>query len=144
MPSDVDINPVCVDVPREVGIGSTGENKPAARPRLEEKRKWQRKNRTGKKRKKAAARLEEQTGAGHSNPVSTFKSVTIYRKRRPDPREGMMNKAFAHDDDIFKEFKRSGGKGSGTIYVLDEATKELVFAVKITETKDMADEDKTT
>lgn len=56
----------------------------------------------------------------------------------------MMNKAFAHDDDIFKEFKRSGGKGSGTIYVLDEATKELVFAVKITETKDMADEDKTT
>lgn len=51
----------------------------------------------------------------------------------------MVGKRFDHTDPIFGDFKRIGGKGSGTVIVLDEDTDEVVFIAKITEHPDRDD-----
>ncbi|KAA8893908.1 hypothetical protein FN846DRAFT_787265 [Sphaerosporella brunnea] len=53
----------------------------------------------------------------------------------------MQGKRFHHTDPIFDDFKRIGGKGSGTVVVLDEDTDEVVFIAKITEYQDMTRDD---
>lgn len=45
----------------------------------------------------------------------------------------MKGQSFEADDQIFAEFTRLGGQGSGKIYILDDETHDLMAAIKITE-----------
>lgn len=82
--------------------------------------------------------------AGFAPETEKENVSVIYRRRRQDLHDEMKDKAYPYEHAIFRGFKRIGGRGSGTIYVLDEDTRELVFAVKITETRDMTESDKET
>ena len=126
--------------PRIITQEKTGKQR-----RREEQRVKQRSNRrVDYKEKKVATREKGQRAVGVTDPDSNLPCATIRVKRRPDLREAMKGNEYSHDDPIFKEFKRIGGKGSGTVYVIDDVTEELVFAVKITEMKDMGEQDVTT
>ncbi|KAA8893285.1 hypothetical protein FN846DRAFT_1005876 [Sphaerosporella brunnea] len=58
-------------------------------------------------------------GEGSSKHVAVIKL-----QRRPELAREMEGKRFDHTDPIFDDFKRIGGKGSGTVVVLDEDTDE--------------------
>jgi hypothetical protein len=71
-------------------------------------------------------------GEGSSKHVALIKL-----ERRPELAREMEGKRFDHTDPIFDDFKRIGGKGSGTVVVLNEDNDEVVFIAKITEHQDM-------
>jgi hypothetical protein len=64
--------------------------------------------------------------------------AVVKMERRPDLATAMLGKQWDPGD-----LKRCGGKGSGTIIYLDADTSELVLMVKITESKDLTDVDRT-
>ena len=49
----------------------------------------------------------------------------------------MKGQSYAANDPIFDKFTRLGRKGSGTVYILDQETHDLVSAITITEVKDL-------
>ena len=66
----------------------------------------------------------------------------VYHPRCPERATFMKGQQYAPNDPIFCNFKRLGGRGSGSIYILDEDTHELVAAIRITEVKDLTPKSK--
>ena len=125
--------------PTPVPLSSLNARQRANRKRLQTQNKARKDTERNQKREHAKLALDK---AGFSAWGEKENVSVIYRRRRQDLHDEMEDKAYPYDHPIFQGFKRIGGRGSGTIYVLDEDTKELVFAVKITETKDMTERDK--
>ncbi|KAI5777002.1 hypothetical protein EDC01DRAFT_636306 [Geopyxis carbonaria] len=69
--------------------------------------------------------------------LESDKVVTWSLPRRPEFPGKMLGHIFLPDHEIFRDFKRIGGKGSGIVYAVDDTTGELVFACRITLFKDM-------
>ncbi|KAI5789164.1 hypothetical protein EDC01DRAFT_631210 [Geopyxis carbonaria] len=99
-----------------------------------------------RKQKKLLAKIAQRTQGplsarftpqGATNRVASNHVSTINLPWRSDLASYMKDKSFSPDSKIFDNFTRIGGKGSGYVYVLDELTKELVFACCITEFQDM-------
>ena len=79
-------------------------------------------------------------GYSHSNASKLLERQDvriIYRSRRTDLAAAMKGQSYAANDPIFDQFTRLGGKGSGTVYILDQETHDLVSAITITEVKDL-------
>jgi hypothetical protein len=66
----------------------------------------------------------------------------VYRPRCPERATFMKGQQYAPNDPIFCHFKRLGGCGSGSIYILDDDTHELVAAIRNTEVTDLTPESK--
>ena len=79
-------------------------------------------------------------GYSHSNASKFLERQDvriIYRSRRTDLAAAMKRQSYAANDPIFDQFTHLGGKGSGTVYMLDQETHDLVSAITITEVKDL-------
>ena len=79
-------------------------------------------------------------GYSHSNASKLLERQDvriIYRSCRTDLAAAMKGQSYAANDLIFDQFTRLGGKGSGTVYILDQETHDLVSAITITEVKDL-------
>jgi hypothetical protein len=71
-------------------------------------------------------------------PVDAPANIGVIRlERRKDLPQRMAGHTWHYDDEIFDSFRKFGHRGTGMFVVLDKATDELVFAARITETKDM-------
>jgi hypothetical protein len=113
------------------------------RKRLKQREKTRANRRQSYIPKKRKLREEGWDAAGLPEGPMTENVAVVKMKRRPDLATAMLGKQWDHGDPIFQDFKRCGGKGSGTIIYLDADTSELVLIVKITESKDLTDVDRT-
>ena len=98
---------------------------------------------------KVAERLEGLVAAGclHSKAQELLKDEKcdvriVYRPRCPEHANYMKGQQYAPNNAIFCNFKCLGGRGSGSIHILDDDTHELVAAIRITEVKDLTPESK--
>jgi hypothetical protein len=98
---------------------------------------------------KKAERLEGLVAAGflHSEAQELLKDKQrdvriVYRPRCPERATLMKGQQYASNNPIFCDFKSLGGRGSGSIYILDQDTHELVAAIRITEVTDLTPESK--
>jgi len=98
---------------------------------------------------KEAKRLEGLVQAGflHSKAQELLQDKKcdvriIYRPRCPERATFMNGQQYAPNDPIFCDCKPLGRRGSGSFYILDEDTHEIVAAIKITEVKDLTPKSK--